>query len=228
MKIKRIRFLIQVEITVGGGKEFSSKLSVISANSKDSSKFEDLPKEWKVWTEKDWKNTEACEICKMIFKGIGSRHHCRRCGFCVCNECSTKKRRLSKIDPNFYRICENCDNYFANKQTEEALLSISAAKEQTLNETLDQLQKTISIVNDLNIRLNDKKVKVEITKNDNKKEKFKKDEEELLQRCTAEEKNLKRSLDAKKSLNKAVEQNMVIIRQKEDKLKEMEKRRDEM
>jgi len=47
-------------------------------------------------------------------------------------------------------------------------------------------------------------------------------------RCNNEDKNLRRSIDAKKSLNKALEQNQMMIHQKESRLKEMESKRDEM
>ncbi len=46
-----------------------------------------------VWS----RNTASCELCKSAF-GIfsGSRHHCRACGRCVCDRCSTKRLRLRK------------------------------------------------------------------------------------------------------------------------------------
>lgn len=52
--------------------------------------------------------------------------------------------------------------------------------------------------------------------------------EEMKFRCNNEDKNLRRSIDAKKSLNKALEQNQMMIHQKESRLKEMESKRDEM
>mmetsp|Transcript_1802 Transcript_1802/g.3482 ORF Transcript_1802/g.3482 Transcript_1802/m.3482 type:complete len:669 (-) Transcript_1802:1325-3331(-) len=40
-------------------------------------------------------NTEQCERCSTYFGILGSRHHCRRCGRCVCGKCSTHRVDLT-------------------------------------------------------------------------------------------------------------------------------------
>lgn len=78
----------------------------------------------------------------------------------MCEDCSPKKRRISRTDSKYYRICEDCDNYFGSKITEEVLLSILSAKEQTLSGTKEQLFKTMTELNEQNSKLGELKNKV--------------------------------------------------------------------
>ena len=139
------------------GEDYNNrKMSIASKGSTGNTKFDELPLECKIWTEKDWKNTEDCEICYKPFSGIFAyRHHCRRCGKCVCEECSTKKRRLSKKDTNFYRICENCDIYFAHKKVEDDLIKINEDKDYMINERNNQLEILNDEIHHLESKLKD-------------------------------------------------------------------------
>lgn len=60
-----------------------------------------------VWTE----NTSECMVCGGKF-GLRGRHHCRHCGACVCQSCSSKKILLPHIsNKKPSRVCDNCYNY---------------------------------------------------------------------------------------------------------------------
>ncbi|KAM4534745.1 pleckstrin homology domain-containing family F member 1-like [Fundulus diaphanus] len=53
--------------------------------------------------------TQKCMCCLDKFTGINRRHHCRVCGFVVCNECSKGRGIIERIHPNkALRICKIC------------------------------------------------------------------------------------------------------------------------
>ncbi len=74
---------------------------------------------------KRWENdndVRACRICgrQFIFLFL-HRHHCRRCGKIICNNCSPSKRLLNEVytedypagrtlkKPEMVRVCRNCE-----------------------------------------------------------------------------------------------------------------------
>ena len=70
------------------------------------------------------RQSSVCELCNaqlaskvssMLSAKDKSKHHCRRCGRCVCNMCSqSPQRRLSKQDKKKYRVCDECDTLMSN------------------------------------------------------------------------------------------------------------------
>jgi hypothetical protein len=67
------------------------------------------------------RGTEHCKLCqtafssKMGFNKDRQKKHCKRCGAAVCGLCSASpKRRLSKIDKQKYRVCDECDTLMSN------------------------------------------------------------------------------------------------------------------
>lgn len=57
------------------------------------------------------KNAQKCMRCLKKFSAIIRRHHCRRCGFVVCNECSKKRELIEHINSTQeVRICKVCYN----------------------------------------------------------------------------------------------------------------------
>lgn len=55
-------------------------------------------------------SSKSCKICKSKFSVFKRRHHCRKCGLLVCNECSRGRILLKEVDENQeVRVCDNCD-----------------------------------------------------------------------------------------------------------------------
>jgi len=55
------------------------------------------------------KNSAQCTLCSTQFDLFHRPHHCRKCGKCVCNSCSTRRWVLPNVDPNrSVRVCLHC------------------------------------------------------------------------------------------------------------------------
>ncbi|XP_032444370.1 pleckstrin homology domain-containing family F member 2-like [Xiphophorus hellerii] len=53
---------------------------------------------------------EKCMRCLTTFTTTNRRHHCRKCGFVVCNACSKGRALIQHINPNKpLRICKVCN-----------------------------------------------------------------------------------------------------------------------
>ena len=51
----------------------------------------------------------GCAICEVRFTVIERRHHCRKCGRCVCGRCSTRKQTLPELAfTKPVRVCDEC------------------------------------------------------------------------------------------------------------------------
>ena len=51
--------------------------------------------------------TSSCERCEAPFGLSNRRHHCRKCGYAVCQNCSSRKTVLGKNSiPK--RVCDHC------------------------------------------------------------------------------------------------------------------------
>lgn len=50
----------------------------------------------------------VCMSCLASFTCLKRRHHCRCCGFLVCNDCSNSKIKLEILDERKSRICKTC------------------------------------------------------------------------------------------------------------------------
>jgi len=99
-----------------------------------------LPETCKIYNESDWKaksKTETnCGLCEYRFdqtlgKIIG-QHHCRRCGIAICSTCGSIEARLSKVDPNQYRVCDKCDFELSNPVLIDVDNQIKEKTEKTL------------------------------------------------------------------------------------------------
>ncbi|GBG30525.1 FYVE, RhoGEF and PH domain-containing protein 2 [Hondaea fermentalgiana] len=61
------------------------------------------------------KDTAQCMRCEAPFSLVSRPHHCRRCGKCLCNDCTPNRWLLEHIDPHKpQRVCLDCyGNLFA-------------------------------------------------------------------------------------------------------------------
>lgn len=75
--------------------------SAIAAN---QSSVVDNPLLWKADSSAD-----ACTLCFTKFTIFHRKHHCRKCGAVVCQQCSMHKRFLKHVDAHRdVRICDDC------------------------------------------------------------------------------------------------------------------------
>lgn len=73
--------------------------------------------------------SQLCHLCHARFTMINRRHHCRRCGYCVCGKCSHNKRFgiwLRKFKRTLVRVCDSCVVHLDNT-VETASLALSTA-----------------------------------------------------------------------------------------------------
>ncbi|XP_060946611.1 pleckstrin homology domain-containing family F member 2-like [Limanda limanda] len=59
-----------------------------------------------------------CMRCFTKFTPMNRRHHCRQCGFVVCNSCSSRRVVISHIDPKKkLRVCRLCHKRSTEEET---------------------------------------------------------------------------------------------------------------
>jgi len=70
------------------------------------------------------------------------KHHCRRCGRCVCTLCSSSpQRRLSKVDKKKYRVCDECDTLMSNVNFDQMYQNCLRQQDEAMNEVKHQIAK---------------------------------------------------------------------------------------
>ncbi|XP_038129671.1 pleckstrin homology domain-containing family F member 2-like [Cyprinodon tularosa] len=61
---------------------------------------------------------QKCMRCFITFTATNRRHHCRKCGFVVCNNCSKDRARINHIDPKkLLRVCKPCSKTCNEEET---------------------------------------------------------------------------------------------------------------
>lgn len=78
------------------------------------------------------KATDICMRCTQTrFSALTRRHHCRKCGFVVCAECSRERFLLPRLSPKPLRVCSLCYRELAaQKRREEAREGIGGSPQQ--------------------------------------------------------------------------------------------------
>ncbi|XP_066205600.1 pleckstrin homology domain-containing family F member 1 [Saccopteryx leptura] len=80
------------------------------------------------------KATDICMRCTQTrFSALTRRHHCRKCGFVVCAECSRARFLLPRLSPKPLRVCSLCYRELAaqkrrEEEEEEGLCAGSPAR----------------------------------------------------------------------------------------------------
>lgn len=55
------------------------------------------------------KLSKECALCKLSFSMINRKHHCRKCGSCICGSCSKKRLRIPNSGSQVrHRVCDKC------------------------------------------------------------------------------------------------------------------------
>ncbi|XP_058136063.1 pleckstrin homology domain-containing family F member 1 [Dasypus novemcinctus] len=66
------------------------------------------------------KATDICMRCTQTrFSALTRRHHCRKCGFVVCAECSRERFLLPRLSPKPLRVCSLCYRELAAQKRQE-------------------------------------------------------------------------------------------------------------
>lgn len=68
-----------------------------------------------LWASKDPSvDVQACIICRSTWGLLRRAHHCRNCGYLVCNQCSSKSWPSAMLPPTYHnnekyvRVCDSC------------------------------------------------------------------------------------------------------------------------
>ncbi|XP_038610710.1 pleckstrin homology domain-containing family F member 1 [Tachyglossus aculeatus] len=67
------------------------------------------------------KATDTCMRCaRTKFSALTRRHHCRKCGFVVCGDCSRHRFLMPRLSPKPLRVCGPCYQRLVAEGREEA------------------------------------------------------------------------------------------------------------
>ena len=83
--------------------------------------------------------SDNCQLCQSKFGFMGS-HNCKRCGVAVCDSCSRSKRRLSKLDKDKLRVCDDCDTLLSNYNFQRMYLREIDDKKAQLSEIQQRVE----------------------------------------------------------------------------------------
>ncbi|BFU25671.1 Rho guanine nucleotide exchange factor, putative [Entamoeba histolytica HM-1:IMSS-B] len=101
-----------------------------------------------VWVQ----DTQNCQVCGAKFTTLFRKHHCRKCGLCICSNCS---KQTIIINGKKERVCDSCANN--NKKLGESTLTeqnSSESKDTLLSTSTEQDQQlTTSSSNDDNKKI---------------------------------------------------------------------------
>jgi hypothetical protein len=106
-------------ISVGSGPDQGTFFCMSIEPWKDNLMFSTGEHEWK-----DDKDVRACSLCNGTFSMTNRKHHCRKCGECVCDSCSPKYLSLPGYSVQ-QRLCKPCFsecsamNKFCNSQSHD-------------------------------------------------------------------------------------------------------------
>ncbi len=77
----------------------------------------------------------------------------KMCGKCVCSDCITSLRQLSRQDKKTYPVCDTCDNKISNQQAENELNKRLKSLDATIAQKLKQVEDGGNSVEDYNRKL---------------------------------------------------------------------------
>jgi hypothetical protein len=83
---------------------------------------------------------ENCMLCTTKFGFLTVQHNCRKCGKAVCDTCSRNKRRLSKIDKDKFRVCDECDILLSNYNFSRMYMREISDKKANLSQLKDRIE----------------------------------------------------------------------------------------
>lgn len=82
------------------------------------------------------KETDTCMRCRIAkFTLVNRRHHCRNCGYVICNDCSKNKYLLSSQSVEPLRVCNTCYSLLSNSTS---TASVDPKVESTITDSSDE------------------------------------------------------------------------------------------
>ncbi|KAF7487947.1 Zinc finger FYVE domain-containing protein 26 [Sarcoptes scabiei] len=126
--------------------EDTSDMTVISSESSQTKNIAQFNVPQKIPSKEQWVSDYSkthCMLCQIVrFSMINRRHHCRRCGRVVCNNCSTNNLLITDINALFpVRVCDDCFDWY-NKGRKVSTHSIdSFTADPTIDETKEMILK---------------------------------------------------------------------------------------
>jgi hypothetical protein len=105
--------------------------AIVRQIQKDSkSKAKELAPLWKPDAQ-----VSGCKSCTVNFSLLLRRHHCRNCGFIVCDNCSKRRFKLEHVDKNKdVRVCDACFLFLGSEGTSRRM---SLRNQRMLSKTAD-------------------------------------------------------------------------------------------
>lgn len=85
--------------------------------------------------------SDNCMLCQSKFGFMGT-YNCKRCGVAVCDPCSKSKRRLSKLDKDKLRVCDDCDTLLSNYNFQRMYMREIEDKKANLAEIQQRVEHT--------------------------------------------------------------------------------------
>jgi hypothetical protein len=77
--------------------------------SKDTQDFKHWKKSLRNLLKFKWKRSNLCQTCGKAFGMFLRKHHCRKCGRCICDKCSPFRSTLPELTyKDLVRICLDC------------------------------------------------------------------------------------------------------------------------
>lgn len=76
---------------------------------------------------------KSCPLCKAKFSFTVRKHHCRRCGRVICNDCSQRRMRApdGQVNAPLTRVCDECVEAIQEEVSVMSCLSIQEGEEPT-------------------------------------------------------------------------------------------------
>ncbi|ELP85423.1 FYVE, RhoGEF and PH domain containing protein, putative [Entamoeba invadens IP1] len=79
-----------------------------------------------------------CALCKSKFSFVNRRHHCRKCGKCICAECSKGRMPINEGNTTQERVCKQCYEEYLATHSDKKIARLMAKKTKTGKDTVKE------------------------------------------------------------------------------------------
>jgi len=99
----KVNWLVMLQNAIIENKQKKSTFSKIM---EDEDNEKDLNFKAPVWIPDNI--VDNCSLCYVKFTLVRRKHHCRLCGFVICDDCSENRIVLQNISKKPVRVCDSC------------------------------------------------------------------------------------------------------------------------